>query len=187
MASGKTLASGSRDLQGESYLRERGVVPIYWLTVAATVAGAGAAAAGVFFFPLKNPVMPVAFANCFRKARLWDCPPVGCADDSTATAGFAGAATSATVFAAGAAVSAAADFFSPRRFKLDAARSRTTTPIAIHAAAGNSRKNSTNSSFAAIRRSDVVAMSSSKGVAGGGMTLRPYAIVFPRLNSGKLR
>ena len=42
--------------------------------------------------------------------------------------------------------------------------------------------------LAAIIRSDAVAMNSSKGVAGGGITLlRPYAIVFPRLNSGKLR
>jgi hypothetical protein len=34
-----------------------------------------------------------------------------------------------------------------------------------------------NSTLAAIIRSDVVAMSSSKGVAGGGIALRPYAIV----------
>ena len=33
------------------------------------------------------------------------------------------------------------------------------------------------SSFAAIMRSDAVAMNSSKGVEGGGIDLRPYAIV----------
>ena len=84
-------------------------------------------------------------------------------------------------------MSAAVDSFLPRRFRLDAARTKMTTPMAIHAAGGNSRRNSMKSILAAIIRSDVVAMKSSKGVAGGGMTLRPYAIVFPRLNSGKLR
>ena len=52
-----------------------------------------------------------------------------------------------------------------------------TTPMAIQAAAGNSRRNSMKSILAAIIRSDVVAMSSSKGVAGGGIDLLPYAIV----------
>ena len=65
----------------------------------------------------------------------------------------------------------------PRRFRLDAARTKMSTPTAIHAAGGSSRKNSMKSSFAAIKRSDVVAMSSSKGVEGGGIDLRPYAIV----------
>jgi len=45
------------------------------------------------------------------------------------------------------------------------------------AAGGSSRKNSMASSFAAIMRSEALVMNSSKGVAGGGIDFRPYAIV----------
>ena len=55
-----------------------GVVPIYWLTVAATVAGAGAGAAGdFFFFPEKNPVIPVALEKALRSDRRRASPPEG--------------------------------------------------------------------------------------------------------------
>ena len=90
---------------------------------------------------------------------------------------LAGGATSAAASVAVVAAGSAAASFLPRRFRLDAARTKITTPMAIQAAGGSSRKNSMKSILAAIKRSDVVAMNSSKGVAGGGMTLRPYAIV----------